>query len=164
MQQARDLRAEETVEVVRNHEDGTGFRRWLSGTEAHGDVGGSGRSAAVTRIVSAMRGRWRGGGARFGPAAKAVVFGARAHESHERRSGVRPGQQESSEGEPRPEGPHGSIRRKVGGLGAAPSEHLEGRRGNAQGQGGGGEGRPNRYDHAADIATPSVSDGGVPGP
>jgi len=93
MQQARDLRAEETVEVVRNHEDGTGFRRWLSGTEAHGDVGGSGCSVAVTPIVSAVRGRWRGEGARFGPAAKAAVFGARAHESHERRSGVRPGQQ-----------------------------------------------------------------------
>ena len=29
MQQARDLRAEEAVEVVRNHEDGTGFRGWL---------------------------------------------------------------------------------------------------------------------------------------
>jgi hypothetical protein len=29
MQQARDLRAEETVEVVRNHEGGTGFRGWL---------------------------------------------------------------------------------------------------------------------------------------
>jgi hypothetical protein len=26
MQQARDLRAEETVEVVRNHEDGTGLQ------------------------------------------------------------------------------------------------------------------------------------------
>ena len=36
MQQARDLRAEEIVEVVRNHEDGTGFRGWRLGTEARG--------------------------------------------------------------------------------------------------------------------------------
>jgi len=27
MQQARDLRAEEPIEVVKNHEDGTGSRR-----------------------------------------------------------------------------------------------------------------------------------------
>jgi hypothetical protein len=55
MQQARDLRAEEAVEVVRNHEDGTGFRGWLLGTDAHGDMRGSGRSAG-----SSMEGRMFG--------------------------------------------------------------------------------------------------------
>jgi hypothetical protein len=48
MQQARDLRAEEPVEVVRNHEDGTGFRGWHLGTEAHGNMLGSGRSDGVS--------------------------------------------------------------------------------------------------------------------
>ena len=53
MQQARDLRAEEAVEVVRNHEDGTGFRGWLprnrstgrkacAGVDARWHVGGGG--------------------------------------------------------------------------------------------------------------------------
>jgi hypothetical protein len=48
MQQARDLRAEEPVEVVRNHEDGTGFRGWHLGTEAHGNMLGSRRSDGMS--------------------------------------------------------------------------------------------------------------------
>jgi len=53
----------------------------------------------------------------------------------------------------------------VGGVGAVPSEHLEGQRGDAQGPGGGGEGQPNRYDHAADIAfVIGFSGDGMPGP
>jgi hypothetical protein len=36
-----------------------------SRTEAHGNVGGSGRSVAVTSVVSAAEGRWRGGGRSF---------------------------------------------------------------------------------------------------
>jgi hypothetical protein len=53
MQQARDLRAEETVEVVQNHEDGTGFRGMAPSEPKHGPQGacGSGRSVAC---------RWRG--------------------------------------------------------------------------------------------------------
>jgi len=52
MQQARDLRAEETVEVVRNHEDGTRIPR----------VAPSGpKQAATSAGVDARQGsRWRG--------------------------------------------------------------------------------------------------------
>jgi hypothetical protein len=52
MQQARNLRAEETVEVVQNHEDGTGIRGWLLETEACGDMRRSGRS-----VGESMEGR-----------------------------------------------------------------------------------------------------------
>jgi hypothetical protein len=94
MQQARDLRAEETVEVVQNHADGTGFRGWLLGTEARSDARGSGRSAAINRNALA-RGGVGGGeiGARYRVAAKAVVGSAPPDESHERRSRFDQGQQ-----------------------------------------------------------------------
>jgi len=51
MQQARDLRAEETIGVVRNHEDGTGWQRRdpLSPKPTATSVG-----------VYARQGRWRG--------------------------------------------------------------------------------------------------------
>jgi hypothetical protein len=45
MQQARDLRAEETIAVVQNHEGGTGLRSGIFATEACGDARGSGRPA-----------------------------------------------------------------------------------------------------------------------
>jgi len=45
MQQARDLRAEETIEVVQNHEDGTGLRSGIFATEAGSNACGSGRPA-----------------------------------------------------------------------------------------------------------------------
>jgi hypothetical protein len=94
MQQARDLRAEETVEVVRNHADGTRFRRWLFGTEARSDARGSGRSVAVTHVALARHGVGGGGlGARFRVAAKAAVRAAPPDESHERRSRFDQGQQ-----------------------------------------------------------------------
>ena len=151
MQQARDLRAEETVEVVRNHEDGTRFRGWLLGTEARSDARGSGRSAAVTRVALARPGVGGGGiGARYRNAAKAAVRAATPDESHERRSSSTRGSSESSGGERRPEGPHVAGFRKGAGAGAVPSEHLEGPRGNAQGHGGSGK-PPFRYDHAAVI-------------
>jgi len=51
MQQARDLRAEEAIGVVRNHEDGTRF--------AERDLRGPKR-AAMRAGVDARQGRWRG--------------------------------------------------------------------------------------------------------
>ena len=108
MQQARDLRAEETVEVVRNHEDGTGSRGWLLGTEARSDARGSGRSAAVTRIALARSGVGGGEiGARYRRAAKAARSGPhrRTNPTRGGRGSTR-GSSESSEGERRPEGPH----------------------------------------------------------
>jgi hypothetical protein len=93
MQQARDLRAEETVEVVRNHADGTGFRGWLLGTEARSDARGSGRSGH-NRVALARHGVGGGAnGARFRVAAKAAVRSAPPDESHERRSRFDQGQQ-----------------------------------------------------------------------
>jgi len=94
MQQARDLRAEETVEVVRNHADGTGFRGWLLGTEARSDARGSGRSAAVTHGALARRGVGEGEiGARSGSRRKPRFRAAPPDESHERRSRFDQGQQ-----------------------------------------------------------------------
>jgi len=94
MQQARDLRAEEPVEVVRNHADGTGFRGWFLGTEARGDACGSGRSVATTRDALARSGVGGGEvGARTGLRRKSRFRNAPPDESHERRSRVRPGQQ-----------------------------------------------------------------------
>jgi hypothetical protein len=51
MQQARDLCAEETVEVVRNHEDGTGPTDWHPEAEGGGNVAGSGRTDDPTREI-----------------------------------------------------------------------------------------------------------------
>lgn len=51
MQQARDLRVEETIRVVRNHEDGTGFEeRDLREP----------KRAAMRAGVDTRQGRWRG--------------------------------------------------------------------------------------------------------
>jgi hypothetical protein len=153
MQQARDLRAEETVEVVRNHEDGTGFRGWLLETEARSDARWSGRSAAVTRDALAHHGVGGGEiGARSRGAAKAAsrvrTAGRIPREEVEVRPGAAARALEGSEG-PRVRTklvlPQGRV-----GVGAVPSEHLEGPRGNAQGQGGSGK-PPFRYDHAAVI-------------
>jgi len=52
MQQARDLRAEETIEVVRNHEDGTGRQ---------GRDSLPPKPTATSVGVDARQGRWRGG-------------------------------------------------------------------------------------------------------
>jgi len=68
MQQARDLRAEEPVEVVRNHEDGTGFRGWHLGTEAGRKARGSGRSAGESTEGSTTNPK--GGGRKPGPGSK----------------------------------------------------------------------------------------------
>lgn len=166
MQQARDLRAEETVEVVRNHADGTGFRGWHLGTEARSNARGSGRSVAVTHDALARHGV--GGGAIRRPvrvAAKAAVEVRTAGRIPREEVEVRPGAAARAlEGSEGPGGrtlsvlPQGRV-----GVGAVPSEHLGGPRGNAQGQGG--SGKPStRYDHAAVIYPSSVSVGGMPGP
>jgi hypothetical protein len=66
MQQARDLRAEEAVEVVRNHEDGTGFPEMVSLEP---------KQAATPVGVDARQGRWRGTGCPSRIAAKAGIRG-----------------------------------------------------------------------------------------
>jgi hypothetical protein len=72
-------------------------------TEARSDARGSGRSAGMS-----VEGR-RGAGSRREPRS------LRLHESHERRPILRPGRSSlCSEGEPRPEGPHGGPLREEG--------------------------------------------------
>jgi hypothetical protein len=84
MQQARDLRAEEAVEVVQNHEDGTRFfEAGASETEAMGNRRGSGRSEGC---------RWRG--TRHRDAGGASHIAADADESQERRPTSGQGQRE----------------------------------------------------------------------
>jgi hypothetical protein len=107
MQQARDLRAEETVEVVRNHADGTGFRGWLLGTEARSNARGSGRSVAAPdtrlRVAGSVEGRSApGSGSRRKPRSGPH---RRTNPTRGGRSSTR-GSSESSVGERRPEGPH----------------------------------------------------------
>ena len=65
MQQARGPRAEETVEVVQNHEGGTGFRGWhletearrirRAGVDARGDVDGGANGAPAGPIGLTVR-------------------------------------------------------------------------------------------------------------
>jgi len=116
MQQARDLRVEEAVEVVQNHEDGTGSRS------------GNLRDRSVRRRTR----EWTPG--RVGRGARNRRISWEEVERSTRATG------QSSEGEPRPEGPHGSgASRGVSGPGVKQSEDLEDPRGDAQGQGGSGE-------------------------
>lgn len=165
MQQARDLRAEETVEVVRNHEGGTGFRGWPLGTDARDQrrarewtLGGSHPCRAC-----AARGRWRGDSAPGARRGRDRV--GTPHESHERRSRFDQGQQrELWRGAKAWRAARCRFFRKEGAaVGAVPPEDLGGPRGNAQGQGGSGK-PTSRYGHAAVICQSSVSDGGMPGP
>jgi hypothetical protein len=94
MQQARDLRAEETVEVVQNHEDGTGFSRMAPrGPKPTATWVGV---DARRQSPSPFRRCGVGGGARAlvpDLRRKPWCSGSASHESHERRSEVRPGQQ-----------------------------------------------------------------------
>ena len=124
MRQARDLRAEETVEVVRNHADGTRFRGWHP------------RDRSAQRCAREWTlGRVGGGETRRIP-----------REEVEFRPGAAARALKGSEGP----GVRTSLilpRGRIG-HGAAPSEDLEGRRGDAQGQGGSGE------DHRTATTTP----------
>jgi hypothetical protein len=162
MQQARDLRAEETVEVVRNHEDGTGFTepdapwtetaamRWewtlggshLRRTELcgrpHGDGGGGSVEGRFRRSPRAFRSN---------PGCRWLARRIPREEVGESDPG---GRTEALEGNQGPEGPHGDTNREGSEAGAAPSEDLEDPRGDTQGQGGSGEGPTTRYDHAAE--------------
>jgi len=155
MQQARTLRAEETVEVVRNHEDGTGFGRWslpdrsLQRCRWEWTLGGShparfGESGSVegcTALVSALRRKPRMPEARAGRIPREEVGGPT------RAAG------RSSAGEPRPRGsarfhsPRGGWSRR----GAVGIPRRPARR---RARSGRGRGSPTtRYDHAADIAS-----------
>jgi hypothetical protein len=90
MQQARDLRAEETVEVVRNHEDGTRFEHGSSDPKPGGNVGWE-----WTRTDHVD-----GGGEQETHRAS-----GRRDESHERKTGEsRSARTRSSEGEPKARG------------------------------------------------------------
>lgn len=93
-QQGREVTEEQTVEVVRNHEGGTGLPRWHSeaevgqrcpaGVDARGHVGG--------RAVV--------GPARAGPRTNPTRGGRASGVTRSRR----PGRKRGSEGEPRPRG------------------------------------------------------------
>jgi len=108
MQQARNLRAEETIGVVQNHEDGTRF--------AERDLREPKR-AAMHAGVDARQGRYRG--------MQTKARGERHGRPGPKRQATRSG------GEPRPEGPHDSRLRKEHRNGVTQSEDLGDARGNA---------------------------------
>jgi hypothetical protein len=106
MQQARDLRAEETVEVVRNHEGGTGFRGWFPRDRS------TGRKARV-----GVDARWHvGGGVGAVPGAIRLDRSGIPREEVGQPTGATG---EYSEGEPRPEGPLDTTFFRERGIGGA---------------------------------------------
>jgi len=94
-------------ETTRTEQD---FRGWFLGTEACGNACGSGRSVGEhPKRARAGRGRWRGGRRPNRAAAQAVVSERTAGRIPREEVEFDQGSSESSEEEPRPEGPHVSC-------------------------------------------------------